>query len=77
MSEVPKEPGRYLCRHSLNVSVRGNTLEGCPTIWIVYGVVTKGDDDRLYFHSHSLNGMDQDEFASYDWHRVGLPEGWV
>jgi len=76
MSEVPTKPGRYLCRHSLNVSVRGNTLEGCPTIWIVYGSVSKLENGSLVFRSHSLNQIEEDEFASFDWHRIELPKGW-
>lgn len=75
-NEMPKEAGRYLCRHSLNVSCNGNTLEGCPTIWIVYGIVYEGDDGKLVFKSNSLKPIPEDQFASFDWHRIELPKGW-
>ena len=76
-NEVPREAGRYMCRHSLNVSCNGNTLEGCPTIWIVYGTVSKDDEGKLVFKSNSLDGpMPEDQFASFDWHKIQLPEGW-
>lgn len=73
---VPDRPGRYMCRHSLNVSCNGNTLEGCPTIWIVYGVVETWVNGTLIFRSRALNPIPEDQFHSFDWHRIELPEGW-